>query len=76
MTVRYSPPELVSNLMKSTSNTDVYSFGCIIFELFTGKVPYCCERNPNGLNSRIVSKKESILDHYKSLDASKNCPLD
>lgn len=35
----YLAPEIVKEV-KYTEKVDIWSFGCIIYELFTGKTPY------------------------------------
>ncbi|KAG1808531.1 kinase-like domain-containing protein [Suillus variegatus] len=38
--VRWTPPELVEEAAKPTTSGDVYSYGCIMMQVFSGKRPY------------------------------------
>ena len=40
---RYMAPELLKG-NKGNSSIDVYSFGMLVYELFTGKLPYVAAR--------------------------------
>lgn len=39
-TLRWMSPEMISRKCMSMEKSDVYSYGIIMFELFTGKIPY------------------------------------
>lgn len=39
-TPHYMAPEQVSNFARATASSDLYSIGCMAFEMFTGAVPF------------------------------------
>ncbi|KAG2140918.1 kinase-like protein [Suillus bovinus] len=75
-TVRWIAPELLAipeegEIMIPTSNSDIYSFGCIFFQVLTGKPPYSeFKRDAQVVVAISLGTKPlrpefpAIIDHY------------
>lgn len=68
---KYSGPEIFDGQENDT--TDVWSFGCVLFHIFTGEAPW------SGLTEyqqvRLMYQKVTILDNFKTTLASKSIKL-
>ncbi|KAK1230559.1 Rho guanine nucleotide exchange factor [Marasmius sp. AFHP31] len=54
-TTRYQAPEIVRcDILKPTKESDVYSYGCLAYEVFTGRLPLY-QVKPNALLLRIMN---------------------
>lgn len=56
-TPKFTPKELYQNRQNS-KKVDIYGFGCLMFNLFTGQVPYC------DLQGQDIWK-QNVIDYYK-----------
>ena len=59
-TVAYMPPELLGRGLLSKA-TDVYSFGVILFELFSGSRAYPGMQAPQIMASKLFPTKKHLL---------------
>ncbi|KAG9005096.1 hypothetical protein FRB93_009966 [Tulasnella sp. JGI-2019a] len=68
-TIRWRAPELLlEGSNDATTHSDVYSFGCLVLEVMTGKVPF---HNCNDLkvNIAILTGKRPVAQDYPELSA-------
>jgi serine/threonine protein kinase len=64
----YSSPELSLNI-KATKACDIWSVGCVLFEMFTGYRPYCGKEgiDPLFCHTQGISPIEAANDELKDL---------
>ncbi|KAJ7741665.1 hypothetical protein B0H16DRAFT_1564820 [Mycena metata] len=65
-TVRYQAPELLSNESSNHFASDVYAFGCLTYEILTGRVPFFEISNDVAIILKVIqgvrpSRAEGIL---------------
>lgn len=67
-TRQYRPPEVVTNTAKGNSSMDIWSLGCVLFELVTGvhlfQVPSARDRENNWVPALASQQLEAMLDVF------------
>lgn len=67
-TRQYRPPEVVTNTAKGNSSMDVWSTGCVFYELVTGvhlfQVPSARDRENNWVPALASQQLEAMLDVF------------
>lgn len=69
-TPQYMSPEQCSQASNIDSRSDIYSFGVILFETFTGHVPFAGDSPTAIMMKHLQEPPPSILDERKDLPAS------
>lgn len=68
----YSSPEVL-RINKHSKNGDVYSFGFVVYEIVTNKIPFNEIKNINEIYNEVVNKgnrpniEESVPDCYRNV---------
>lgn len=62
----YMSPEQIRS-ERVDAGADIYSFGCTLFELFTGKLPYTGTSSDDLLNKQLKAPIPSIAPHNKNV---------
>ena len=52
-TVSYMAPEQIRGAPPVSHRTDLYTFGCVMFEMLTGKLPFACDSTAQMLYSHL-----------------------
>ena len=74
----YMPPEKWDNDTILTEQSDIYSFGVVMYEYLSGRVPFVCEGNSFNARTKLYDKIKnstslpSILDLRKSFFEEKH----
>merc|ERR1712032_1197225 len=59
---RYMAPELLDSSGKITEKVDVWALGCLVFEVFTNRLPHEeCSSLPQIITKTIVKRQEPFL---------------
>ena len=70
-TVDYMPPEQILDARNSNDRADVYSLGCILFEMAAGRKPFCGDNNIQILGAHLTRPppllSEYTLEHPRAL---------
>lgn len=66
-TREYSPPEFMRDFKRADATSDVYSFGCILHDIFVDKprVPYAELRDGIGKIGEVISKCTRTKQYYR-----------
>jgi TolB-like protein/cytochrome c-type biogenesis protein CcmH/NrfG len=59
-TVAYMSPEQASGVSDLDARSDVYSLGCVVFEMLTGKTPYAGSSAPAVLAHKVVDDVPAV----------------
>jgi non-specific serine/threonine protein kinase len=68
-TVDYTAPEQIEGV-SVTSQTDVYSLGCVLFEALTGRTPYQRENDLATLWAHVYAPPPSVLEVSPGIPAA------
>jgi serine/threonine-protein kinase len=61
-TMAYMAPEQISGKYPITRKTDLYSFGCVLFEMLTGRVPFEAKTQPEILFKHLDEDPPSVRE--------------
>ncbi|KAF9256685.1 kinase-like protein, partial [Marasmius fiardii PR-910] len=59
-TLRYTSPELLSGESRSTPLSDIYAFGCVCYEIFSGSVPWKDLKEDAQVIMAVVVREERL----------------
>lgn len=63
----YQSPELLSGEPRLDARADVYSFGCMLYEMLAGEVPFASASATNMVGAKLTSPAPSLRDRRDSV---------
>jgi len=67
----YMSPEQIRN-QNLDARADIYSYGCVLFELLTGKTPYTGDNADDLLNKHLLASVPSVQVHNDNITSEFN----
>jgi serine/threonine protein kinase len=68
-TIKYAPPEILEgNLFRQSDKSDIFSFGVLIWEVFTERFPFENENDEVEFSLKIINEEINPLNELKKIE--------